>query len=206
MSHANVTAVIPVKALSEAKSRLAEVLGPAHRQELVLDMLKHVLRIARGSAVHRLLVVTRDPEVGLVVTAEGGDWVRDPGDSLNATLGAVFRDCWERGETPLYLPADLPRLTATDVQTLVEAGSVHDAVVLAPARDEEGTNALLVSAGPGMTPLLGPGSFARHLARAKRLGLATSVHRSAGLGLDIDTPEDLLLLASHAATREVHAP
>ena len=58
-----VTAVIPVKALSEAKSRLGSVLDPERRQELVLEMLKNVLSAVRRSRVRKLLVVTCDPTV-----------------------------------------------------------------------------------------------------------------------------------------------
>ena len=201
-----VTAVIPVKALSEAKSRLASVLDPERRQELVLDMLKNVLSAVRRSRVRKLLVVTRDPTVGAMVAADGGDWVPDPADTLNASLGEVFRRCWERGETPLYLPSDLPRLGVDDVDGLVDSWAGEDRIVLSPSRDEQGTNAILVPAAIRMEPLLGAGSFPRHLAQAKRLGTAILVHRSAGLGLDIDTPDDLLLMSGHTArSPEVHA-
>ena len=206
VNQVKVTAVIPVKALTDAKSRLGKVLGPARRQELVLDMLKHVLRAVLGSRVQRILVVTRDPTVGAVVAAEGGDWIPDPADTLNASLGEVFRRCWERRETPLYLPADLPGLGVSDVHSLLDAGAGEKAVVLSPSRNEEGTNALFVPPANRMEPLLGARSFPRHLAQAKRLGIATLVHRSAGLGLDIDTPEDLLLMSGHTARNpEVHA-
>ena len=201
-----VTAVIPVKALSEAKSRLGPVLDPERRQELVLDMLKNVLSAVRRSRVRKILVVTCDPTVGAMVAADGGDWIPDPADTLNASLGEVFRGCWEGRETPLYLPADLPRLGADDVDALLDAGAAEKGVVLSPSRDEQGTNALLVPAANRMEPLLGAGSFPRHLAQAKRLGIATLVHRSAGLCLDIDTPEDLLLMSGHTTGNyEVHA-
>ena len=201
-----VTAVIPVKALSEAKSRLGSVLDPERRQELVLEMLKNVLSAVRRSRVRKLLVVTCDPTVGAMVAADGGDWIPDPADTLNASLGEVFRECWEGRETPLYLPADLPRLGVDDVDALLDAGGAEKAVVLSPSRDEQGTNALLVPAANRMEPLLGAGSFPRHLAQAKRLGIVTLVHRSAGLGLDIDTPEDLLLMSGHTTRNpEVHA-
>lgn len=207
VSRVKVTAVIPVKALSDAKSRLGKVLGPARRQELVLDMLQHVLGVVRGARVHRILVVTRDPRVKSFVVAKGGDWIPDPADTLNASLGEVFRRCWERRETPLYLPADLPRLGGRDVEALLDAGAGESTVVLSPARDEDGTNALLVPAAFRMEPLLGVRSFPRHLGQAKRLGIPTVVHRSPGLGLDIDTPEDLLLMPGYPARNpEVRVP
>ena len=206
VSGMRVTTVIPVKALTDAKSRLGAVLGPDRRQELVLDMLRHVLRAASASRVHRVLVITRDPKVVSVAATADADWIPDPADTLNASLAEVFRDCWTRDETPLYLPADLPRLDPSDVHALIDAAMGEPAVVLAPSRTDEGTNALLVPAAFPMEPLLGVRSFPRHLAEAKRLGIRARVHRSAGLGLDIDTPEDLLLISGGAVRRpEVRA-
>ena len=200
-----VTAVIPVKALAEAKSRLGKVLDTGRRQALVLDMLQHVLGVVRGSGVDRVLVVTRDPAVGVVAARHGADWFPAPADTLNASLGEVFRRCWERGQTPLYLPADLPRLGRSDVEALLDAGAGESTVVLSPAWDGGGTNALFAPASSRMEPHLGVRSFARHLALGKRLGISTVVHRSPALGLDIDTPEDLLLLPDYARNPTVHA-
>lgn len=195
MSTGRIAAVIPVKVLEDAKSRLGEVLSPAQRQGLVLEMLQHVLRMVAASRPHRMLVVTCDPEVASLAEAEGGDWIRDPADSLNESLAEVFRACWARGETPLYLPADLPRLQEDDVRAVQATGSAEATLVLSPSHDDKGTNALLVPATHPILPTLGAESFSRHLARARQLGIEARVLRSPGLGLDIDTPEDLLLLS-----------
>jgi 2-phospho-L-lactate guanylyltransferase len=193
-----VTAVVPVKVLSKAKSRLSPVLGPEHRRELVLEMLEHVLGVVGASPVHRALVITRDPKVVSVASTADADFVTDPAATLNASLAEVFRACWAEGETPLYLPADLPRLEPGDVRAILATADEGQAIVVAPSRNEEGTNALLVPAALSMKPLLGVRSFPRHLARAKRIGIRAAVYRSLGLGLDIDTPEDLALVNGRA--------
>ena len=43
MSASGTIAIVPVKALAEAKSRLASVLSPAARRRLVVEMLGDVL-------------------------------------------------------------------------------------------------------------------------------------------------------------------
>ena len=64
MSHAATWAIVPVKALGDAKQRLASVLPPEARRRLMLAMLEDVLATLRH--VERLapvLVVTPDAEV-----------------------------------------------------------------------------------------------------------------------------------------------
>jgi 2-phospho-L-lactate guanylyltransferase len=200
-----VTVVVPVKHLSDAKSRLASVLDPEGRRELVIDMLENVLSAARQSKAQNVLVVSRDPVVGEVAWTGGATWMRDPASTLNGTLLGVFRVCWERRETPLYLPADLPRLVASDVDGIVDAWAGEDRIVLSPSRDGEGTNALLVPATCRIEPLLGRRSFARHVARAERSGIAVKVYRTPGLALDIDTPEDVLEHRGAQRNSRVHA-
>jgi 2-phospho-L-lactate guanylyltransferase len=201
-----VTVVVPVKHLSDAKSRLSPVVDPERRRELVIEMLSNVLSAARQSEARNVLVVSLDSVVGELVSSRGANWMRDPASALNDTLLAVFRACWERSETPLYLPADLPRLMASDVDGIVDAWAGEDRIVVSPSRDEEGTNALLVPAACRIEPLLGRGSFARHVARAEQLGFAVEVRRTPGLSFDIDTPEDFLEhRGSHRTSSRVHA-
>jgi 2-phospho-L-lactate guanylyltransferase len=187
-----VTVVIPVKRLSDAKSRLSPILDPERRKELVIEMLSNVLSAARQSEAQSVVVVSPDPLVGELASSRGLDWMPDPASALNETLLAAFRACWERSETPLYLPADLPRLVASDVDGIIDVWAGEDRVVVSPSRDEQGTNALLVPGACRVEPGLGKRSFARHVARAERLGFALRVYRTPGLALDIDTPEDIL--------------
>ena len=65
-------AVVPVKPLAEAKSRLASALPPALRRLLVLTMLEDVLRtLAAAPGIGRVLVVTADLDVGELARREG---------------------------------------------------------------------------------------------------------------------------------------
>ena len=133
------------------------------------DMLGNVLSAAKQSKATRMLVVTRDPMVGAMASAAGAEWTPDPTTTLNGTLKEVFRTCWANGETPLYVPADLPRLRASEIDGILRAWGGEDQIVLSPCHKGQGTNALLVPAACEFEPRLGDGSFARHLAeRIKR--------------------------------------
>ena len=184
-----VTFVIPVKALDRAKGRLAAVLSPEARRELVLDMLSRVLASAADSTADALLVVTSDAEARAAALAYGAEVLGDPENELNASVLAGFERCWTGGRIPLYLPADLPHIDTTTVDALLSAAREGN-IVIAPAHDG-GTNALLVPPSAPLAPRLGARSFDRHLAEAKRLGYETQVYRARALELDVDTPADL---------------
>jgi 2-phospho-L-lactate guanylyltransferase len=73
--------------------------------------------------------------------------------------------------------------------------------VLVPSRSGLGTNAVLLSPPGALSLRFGEPSFPAHLANARQLGLRTEVLELAGLGLDLDTPDDLdTFLASPSAT------
>ena len=69
MSGADWTAVIPVKRLSAAKSRLRGAVPAARHADLALAMVRDtVTSVLAGAAVAELLVVTDDPEAAVAVT------------------------------------------------------------------------------------------------------------------------------------------
>jgi 2-phospho-L-lactate guanylyltransferase len=94
----------------------------------------------------------------------------------------------------LVIVSDLPLITSADVDHLIGAAPQGDAVVLARSQDGTGTNAMLLTPPDVLTPELGPGSLALHLAQAAVRGVHTEVVDHPGIALDVDTPDDLVEL------------
>jgi 2-phospho-L-lactate guanylyltransferase (CobY/MobA/RfbA family) len=93
----------------------------------------------------------------------------------------------------MVMPADVPLITAEDIEQILHMGRYNTTVVLAPDRNDDGTNVLLVNP-PGFIPFaFGVGSFRRHLLLAEEAGATIKVYRSEHVALDIDQPDDLLL-------------
>src|SRR5437016_653864 len=94
----------------------------------------------------------------------------------------------------------------TSVLTADERGQIIEGVregapVFVPSRSGLGTNGVALAPPDAMPLTFGEPSFARHLAAARRHGLAPRVLSLPGLGLDVDAPEDLTaLLAERSAT------
>ena len=193
-------AIVPVKSLAEAKSRLATVLSAPARRRLVLAMLDDVLRVLAASAeVGRIIVVTADSNVATAAGAAGAQVVREPTSmGLNTAIRHAMHHAGLRADTRcLILPADVPLVTTEDIANLLRdasEGTQSARVVIAPSHDG-GTNALVLDDHDLMGPSFGANSFERHLQLAKALHLQPRVVRLPGLGFDIDTPDDLRRLS-----------
>ena len=93
----------------------------------------------------------------------------------------------------IVVNADLPELQPRDLLALLGA-MPEDGIAIAPAPD--GTTNAIALARPGLFgPLYGPGSAARFLARAARLGVEAVELVVPGIARDVDTPAELAQLA-----------
>ena len=185
-------AIIPVKSLSEAKSRLATHLTLRQRENLVLDMLHHVLQALRESNVlEQVSVVSSDQRVLRQAQAWGAQAVVEEMPGHNAALHAAALLELAAGTSALLtIAADLPLLHPGDIRMLAAQSAQH-AVVLAPARDGTGTNAILVRPPLAVPYLFGANSLQCYQQAARQLELGSTLYRSIGLALDIDTIDDL---------------
>lgn len=186
-------AIVPVKPLKYAKSRLSPVLLPEQRYRLAEAMFRHVLTVTSSvSRVTGVLVISRDTKA-LAIAREMGAKTLQEGvvSDLNPALlrATMVVETW-RADAVLILPADLPFVNADDIRDLVNL-SEERVLVIAGDQYSDGTNALLMRP-PGLIPYdYGPGSFQRHIDSARARGLAVRLFHSDRLGMDIDVPEDL---------------
>jgi 2-phospho-L-lactate guanylyltransferase len=193
----SVWAIIPVKPLARAKSRLAPAYSPAQRRAIAETLMRHVIGVARRAPqVKGVLVISRDSSALAIARLLGAQTVTEGEQSeLNSALLRATRILTERGAASvLVLPADLPLITTDDIAAIVRLGddlTEPRSVVIAPDAHEEGTNALFIRP-PGLIAYgYGIDSFARHSAAARAAGAAVQVYRSGWVALDIDTPHDL---------------
>jgi 2-phospho-L-lactate guanylyltransferase len=177
--------LVPVKGFASAKARLTPVLGPDERRALARSLADVVLAAAAPLPV---LVVCDDDEVAAWARAGGARVLRVEPRGLDAAVTeGVAALAAEGVERVVVAHADLPR--AAGLADL--AGAPGDPVTLVPDRNDDGTNVAVVPAAAGFRFAYGPGSFARHVAEARRLGLGPRVVRRAELAWDVDEPDDL---------------
>jgi 2-phospho-L-lactate/phosphoenolpyruvate guanylyltransferase len=191
-SDMNLHAIVPVKALPQAKSRLAIALAPAGRRALVIEMLGRVLQTLRNPAVTTIWLVSADP----VALAAGAAWgarpLHDRAGELNGALEQARTAAWAAGASALLVvPADVPLITPADVAALAAALAAGADVALAPDTAGSGTNALALRRHAELPFRFGPASAAHHLAEAAARGLRVHQISSPTLALDIDLPANL---------------
>jgi len=194
-------AIIPVKSLSEAKSRLAPHFSLHQRETLALDMLRHVVQTLCASQEFELVsVVSPDMRVLEKARTWGARALFEERSGHNPALHmAALRELAEGADALLTISADLPLLTPDDIGVMVERSTRFD-VVLAPSMDGTGTNAMLARPPLAVPYLFGINSLQKHLRAASRRGLSASLYTSRGLSLDIDTIEDVQELERNTRT------
>ena len=190
--------VIPVKALAQGKSRLSACLTPDMRRLLSQAMLRDVLKSAcQAPMADGVAVVSSDPAL-LAVAQQFGAMTIHEGHprGLNgaATIGTDY--CLSQGATAvLVLLADLPLVTAEDVELLFQSVDKNPNVILVPCKEGEGTNALLRVPPLSIPTCFGGPSLAAHQAAARQHDVPCQVLHLPRVAFDLDTIEDLRWLA-----------
>lgn len=176
--------LIPVKAFSRAKLRLAPALSPPDRRHLAREMATRVVGSAGGLPV---AVVCDDDEVADWARSLGAEVLWEPQRGLNGAVQAGVRRLRALGAASTLVAAgDLP--LATELQSL----TTFAGITIVPDRRRDGTNVIVLPATADFEFAYGPGSFLRHLVAARRSGAAVRVLHSSPLAWDVDLPEDLV--------------
>ncbi|HXC89081.1 MAG TPA: 2-phospho-L-lactate guanylyltransferase [Stellaceae bacterium] len=201
-------AVVPVKERDRAKERLAPLLSPALRQELVLAMLEDVLAaLGAAAGLAGLMVVTLDPGARRIARGFRARIVEDGARDghTGAVTAAAGLLAAEGRAGMLTVPGDIPLVTADEVDRVVAAHRAAPSFTIVPSHDEGGSNAILLSP-PDAVPLrFGVDSFFPHLRAAEAQGIRPTVVRLPGIALDIDNPEDLAAFARHPSQTRTRA-
>ncbi len=183
MAAVQAAVVVPVKAFGAAKVRLAPALDPVARATLARTMAEGVVAAAGAMPV---LVVCDDPAVREWAATVGATACWTPGLGLDGAVEAGVATAARLGARRVVVAhADLPLATGLD-HVVGDHG-----VVVVPDRRADGTNVIALPASCGFRFAYGPGSFDRHLAEARRLGLEVEVLDDEILGWDVDIPADL---------------
>jgi 2-phospho-L-lactate/phosphoenolpyruvate guanylyltransferase len=191
--------IVPVKALADAKSRLAGELDPIARRLLTIAMFEDVVAALQATAgLGQVVVVSPDREMWRRAEAIGCRVVEEPpAPGLNASLARAAATTGT--EALLVVAADLPLATPASLARVVDAAA-RAAVVVVPSHDGAGTNLLAWQDSASFAPAFGAASAERHLAQPGALRLD-----DADLALDVDTVDDLHAVAARLDRASVTA-
>jgi 2-phospho-L-lactate guanylyltransferase len=182
--------VVPIRAFALGKARLAGTLDAAARAALGRRLAARVADAARGLPT---VVVSSDAEVGAWAEARGVLVVADPG-SLDGAA-AAGRECLAAIGCTRVVIAHADLALVRSFERVLRDGSTP-VVAIVPCHRDDGTPVLSLPTAVPFRFGYGPGSFRRHVAEARRLGLGTRVVRDHELAFDVDVPDDLAALGA----------
>jgi 2-phospho-L-lactate guanylyltransferase len=194
--------LVPVKNLAEAKQRLSSILSPEERFALAQAMCEDVLQALAGwQSRPPVAVVTSDSFARDLAVRFSFEVVVDDNSGETSAIEIATAVCRERGaKSTLVIPADIPLVDRSELQTIVDSAPA-DGAVLVPDAAGRGTNAAWRAPGDLFPLRFGNDSFLPHLAAAKATGLPCVVLELPGTARDVDRPEDLLELAAAGGER-----
>jgi len=205
--HLNIRAIVPVKALSSSKQRLASRLG-ARREDLARALLAQTLSALSGAhLLTGILVVTIDPAVATEAQQLGAEVLLVEAD-LNSACALGLAELNTRGvDVCAIFHADLAFLTPRGVDALlsryIECRRNEGPAVVGLIRCHQGTgtNVLLIDPRLPIPLAFGPASFAAHLLAAGPRGREIQSREAA---FDLDTVQDLEELTRHTPPARLH--
>jgi 2-phospho-L-lactate guanylyltransferase len=201
-----IAALVPVKALDQAKGRLATLLSREERRALALAMLEDVLRALQAvPRVERVAVVSPDPDALACAQALGAEPLSEPPAcrGVNQALAHASAALSDGGaDALLIVAADLPAALPADVKSLLDA-LPERGVALVPTEDR-GTGAIALQPPDAIPFRFGVRSSVAHKREAAARGLPARVLHLASLSHDVDEPDDLADLLSRPAETATH--
>jgi 2-phospho-L-lactate guanylyltransferase len=190
------TAVVPVKRFAAAKSRLAPGIEETRKPDLVAAMVADVLEaIGAARLIERTIVVSQEPRAAELAAAAGADLLSDFDDASHsaAALAGIAAAAAAGAGCVALLPGDCPLLDPRELDKML-TGVPDSYVAVIPDRHGAGTNALVLAPPSAIEPSFGEGSRERHVAAARAAGIPFGVEELPSLGLDLDTPADIVAL------------
>jgi len=196
----NTTAVIPIKQLNDAKKRLADRLTAEQRQSLCQAMFEDVLEaVTSCDRIDEVVVVTNDKSVASIAASYSARVVPEPDTRglIAAVTHAAKLLTAEGVGNMVFLPGDVPLVTVDELEVVLDGFGLSGApeFLIVPAEDLGGSNCVVCSPPNCIEFRFGIDSFRKHLNESKNRGVETSIARLPGLGLDVDTPDDLAELS-----------
>lgn len=198
--------LLPVKDLTRAKQRLADLFTQAERTQLAWAMLEHTFAVAAQTrGIDGIAVVTLyEPAIALA-EKYGMEVIREQQQiSESASVDYGSRVLEARGVSAvLRLPLDLPLIQTEDIEAILAADTQPaPSCVIVSSRDGTGTNAILRRPATLFASQFGSGSLAKHLRSAAATQAECRLLTLPRIALDVDEANDLMALR---LTDQAHA-
>jgi 2-phospho-L-lactate guanylyltransferase len=162
-------------------------------------MLRDVLAaLSAAQGLAGIALVTLDPWAAALAQEHGARIITEgarEGHTGAVTAAAAVLQA-EGVASILTMPGDIPAVKTPEIEALIAAAKASPAFIIAPAHDEQGSNAILMSPPNAVKLRFGEDSYFPHLAAARAAGISPQILHLPGIAMDIDHPADIARFAS----------
>jgi 2-phospho-L-lactate guanylyltransferase len=190
-----IAAVIPVKNLHSAKSRLSPFLTLQQRRNLALILLNATIKTVKSSRfISDIIVVSSDDTIKNFSFENSLKFIKDADNGVNNAVILADRYCIENEiDANIVIPNDLPFLSFKSIdQICVISEKYSKCIIICPSKRFDGTNILLRKPPGVIKTFYDNDSYANHLKEAKQLNIPIESLDHDNLRFDIDTKQDLI--------------
>lgn len=192
-----IAAVIPMKCLHSAKSRLSNILTAKQRKNLAMYLLDATIKeLKKSDFISEIVIVSSDEAVKHYSCLNNIKFIKDWDEGVNKAVMLADKYCINNGiNANIVIPPDLPFVSAKEIDKIcIISNKYHKCIIICPSKRFDGTN-ILFRKPPGVIKThYDNNSYMNHLKEASKIKIPIESLDIVKLMFDLDTEDDLLEL------------
>lgn len=192
-----IAAVIPMKCLHSAKSRLSNILTAKQRKNLAMYLLDATIKeLKKSDFISEIVIVSSDEAVKHYSCLNNLKFIKDWDEGVNKAVMLADKYCIDNGiNANIVIPPDLPFVSAKEIDKIcIISNKYHKCIIICPSKRFDGTN-ILFRKPPGVIKThYDNNSYMNHLKEASKIKIPIESLDIVKLMFDLDTEDDLLEL------------
>jgi 2-phospho-L-lactate guanylyltransferase len=192
-----IAAVIPMKSLHSAKSRLSNILTAQQRKNLAMYLLDATItELKKSNFISEIIIVSIDKAVENYSCLNNLKFIKDSDEGVNKAVILADHYCINNGiNANIVIPHDLPFISAKEIDEICTiSNKYHKCIIICPSKRFDGTNILFRKPPDVIKTHYDDNSYMNHLKEAYKLKIPVESLDLVKLRFDLDTKEDLLEL------------
>jgi 2-phospho-L-lactate guanylyltransferase len=198
MNKKKIAAIIPMKNLHFAKSRLSTILTLQQRKNLAFFLLNTTIKTLKESRlITEIIVVSSDKTIEKFSFENSLKFIKDSDDGINNAVILADRYCINNDiDANIVIPHDLPFISANEIDQICNISEKYPkCIIICPSKRFDGTNILFRKPPNVIRTFYDDNSYINHLKEAQKLHIPIESLDLDNLMFDIDTKEDLIELS-----------
>lgn len=192
-----IAAVIPMKSLHSAKSRLSNILTAQQRKNLAMYLLNATIKeLKKSNFISEIIIVSNDKAVKNYSCLNNLKFIKDSEEGVNKAVILADNYCIDNGiNANIVIPHDLPFISAKEIDKICTmSNKYHKCIIICPSKRFDGTNILFRKPPDVIKTHYDDNSYMNHLKEAYKFKIPIESLDIVKLRFDLDTKEDLLEL------------